>query len=96
MVNNDLAGQNVTIDKLAQTLSILVDRNFVDRTGLGGTFDVTLQFQRAPLDASAPDDPNAPPSISTALRDQLGLKLESTKGSVDVIVIDHLEQPSQN
>lgn len=68
VVNNDLAGQNVSMDQLARTLSVLVDRNVVDRTGLEGTFDVTLQFQRAPLDASAPD-PGAPPSISSALRE---------------------------
>lgn len=93
VVNNDLAGQNVTMDQLARTLTVLVDRNVVDRTGLEGTFDVTLQFQRAPLDASAPD-PDAPPSISSALRDQLGLKLESQRAPLDVLVIDQIEEPS--
>jgi len=95
VINDDLAGQNVTMDKLAQTLSVLLDRNVVDRTGLSGTFDVTLQFQAAPLDTVAVD-PTGPPSISTALKEQLGLKLESQTGPVDVLVIDHIEQPSEN
>jgi uncharacterized protein (TIGR03435 family) len=95
VVSDDLAGQNVSMDQLAQTLSILVDRNVVDRTGLEGTFDVTLQFQRAALDASTLDQ-NAPPPIATALREQLGLKLESQKAPLDVLVIDHVEEPSAN
>jgi uncharacterized protein (TIGR03435 family) len=93
---DDLVGQNVTMGKLANTLSVLVDRDVVDRTGLNGTFDLTLHFQRAELDDPNASDPSGPPSIFTALQEQLGLKLESTTGPVNVLVIDHVEQPSEN
>jgi bla regulator protein blaR1 len=93
---------------LSQFASILagqgqVGRVVVDRTGLAGTWDFELTFAPTspapalglpPSDATAapPSDPDAP-SIFTALQEQLGLKLESTKGPVDVVVIDHVEQP---
>ena len=97
VIDNDLAGRNVTITRIAEALSVLVGRNVVNRTGLDGTFDVTLHFQILPLepDASA-FDPSGPPSIFIALQEQLGLKLESQKGAVDVQVIDHVEEPSPN
>jgi uncharacterized protein (TIGR03435 family) len=99
-VNGDLAGQNVTMEKLAETLSILTDRNVVNRTGLRGNFDLTLKFQARAgdfgLSPSVDPDPSGPPSIFTALQEQLGLKLDSTTGPVDVIFIDHVERPSEN
>ena len=74
-----------------------VDRPIVDRTGLNGTVDFTLEFARVQLgsDASA-SDTSGPPSIFTAVEEQLGLKLEPTTGPVDVLVIDHVEEPSPN
>jgi uncharacterized protein (TIGR03435 family) len=97
MIYGDLVGHDVTIEKLSEILSVVVSRNVMDRTGLGGTFDLSLHFQIVPLDpdASAPDASRAP-SISTALREQLGLKLEPQTGPVDVLVIDHVEAPSPN
>ncbi len=87
------------MEQLAGTLKLTLpeNREIVDRTGLSGTFDLTLHFQVLPLEpnADAPE-PSAPPSIFTALQQQLGLKLESTRGPVDVTVIDHVEQPSEN
>jgi uncharacterized protein (TIGR03435 family) len=71
----------------------------LDRTGLSGNWDFTLTFQpempvRPPPGIDPPAiDPTAP-SIFTALQEQLGLKLESTKGPVDVVVIDGIEHPS--
>ncbi len=101
LVGDSLIGQNVTTERLAQTLSILTGpveadaRNVVDRTGLAGGFDLTLVFQ--PIQpASTPTDLTGPPSIFTALQEQLGLKLESTTGPVDVLVLDHVEEPSPN
>jgi uncharacterized protein (TIGR03435 family) len=73
----------------------------VDRTGLTGAWDFELTFafeQRGPAppgaDAPAPD-PNAP-SFFTAVQEQLGLKLESTQGPVDVLVIDSVEKPTDD
>ncbi len=63
----------------------------VDRTGLIGAWDVHLVWSP---DANPDDDTG--PSIYTALQEQLGLKLESTKGPVQVLVIDHVERPSKN
>jgi uncharacterized protein (TIGR03435 family) len=65
-----------------------VERLVVDKTGLVGSFDFDLDFTQDPgADATAP-------SFFTALQEQLGLKLESTRGPVDVLVIDRAEQPS--
>jgi uncharacterized protein (TIGR03435 family) len=73
----------------------------VDRTGLTGEFDFELQFSAPPTTGSvdtgipvAPLDDAA--SIFTALQEQLGLKLESTRGPVEVMVIDSAERPAGN
>jgi len=62
-------------------------------TGLAGSYGFTLEF--APEEAAPPPDQSGP-SIFTAVQDQLGLKLTSAKGPVEVLVIDHIEKPSQN
>jgi len=95
-------GNKITMDMLGQFLSQSVDRTVVNRTGLSGVFDFTLEFAPELGPASQSDstanasDPSTPPSIFTALQEQLGLKLESQKGPVDALVIDHVEQPSEN
>jgi uncharacterized protein (TIGR03435 family) len=79
-----------------------VGRTVVDKTGLTSVYDFTLQF--TPDDNKAVPNtgarPSAPepiaPSIFNAIQEQLGLKLESGKGPVDVVVIDHVEKPSGN
>jgi uncharacterized protein (TIGR03435 family) len=84
-------------------LSRQLDRVVVNRTGLNGVFDASIEFAppqgrlgpQLGADANAADS-SGPPSIFTALQEQLGLKLESTKGPVDVLVIDHVEEPSPN
>jgi uncharacterized protein (TIGR03435 family) len=77
-----------------------VGRTVIDKTGLTSVYDFTLQFM--PDDgvvvmgsASQEEEPTLP-SIFTAIQEQLGLKLESGKGPVEVIVIDHVERPSGN
>jgi len=84
----------------ANALANQVARVVTDRTGLSGNWDFELTFtperirQQALAGTVPPDvDPNGP-SIFTAIQEQLGLKLESTKGPVQVLVIDHIEQPS--
>jgi uncharacterized protein (TIGR03435 family) len=74
-----------------------------DRTNLAGDYDLDLQWSpdlgdRPPADGQRPPfapafDPDAP-SLTTALQEQLGLKLESTKGSFEVLVIDRVEHPT--
>ena len=83
--------------QIAAALTNYAGRNVVDHTGLTGSWEFELIFtpERAPgppgADTPAPSDA---PSLFTALQEQLGLKLESTKGSVDVLVIDHVERPT--
>jgi uncharacterized protein (TIGR03435 family) len=83
----------------ANALTALVGRVVVDRTGLTGSWDFDLTFEPMPVrrpgaaaELPAPD-PDAP-SIFTALREQLGLTLETTRGPVDVLVIDRIEHPT--
>jgi uncharacterized protein (TIGR03435 family) len=95
-------GNNITMDKLGQFLSQSVDRMVVDRTGLNGAFDFALEFAPEFGPGSQPgvtataSDLSIPPSLFTALQEQLGLELKSTTSPVDVLVIDHAEKPSEN
>lgn len=74
-------------------------RSTVNRTGLQGKYDITLRWTRTGSPASnagvAEMDGSAP-SYFTAIQEQLGLRLVSTKGQVDDIVVDHIEKPSSN
>lgn len=106
-----LVAQGAPIANLAGMLSWLLGHNVVDRTGLSGKYDFTLQWTpeegESPMlsspsvgvsndqPAPVPPDPNGP-SLATALQEQLGLKLESKKVPVEIIVIDHAEKPSGN
>jgi uncharacterized protein (TIGR03435 family) len=83
--------------ELAGQLSSFLGRNVIDRTGLTGQYAISLSF--APVDPGAPAGDvtqDFAPSIFQALQDQAGLKLESTKGPVEVLVIDHAEKPAAN
>jgi len=82
-----------------------MDKPVVDHTGLTDRYDFNLKWtpddsQFAQFGPRPPqkesDDPNAPPSLFTALPEQLGLKMDATKAEVDVFVIDHVEKPSAN
>lgn len=85
-----LVARNVTMGLLAAQLAgRVLDRPVLDRTGIAGEFDINLEW--------TPDESSdLGPSIFTALQEQLGLKLESQKGVVDVLVVDHVERPSAN
>jgi uncharacterized protein (TIGR03435 family) len=81
----------------------VMDRPVVDHTGLTERYDFNLnwtpddsQFAMFGPRPAPKDDPNAPPSLYTALQEQLGLKLEPTKAMADVFVIDHVEKPAAN
>jgi uncharacterized protein (TIGR03435 family) len=90
---NRIAGGNTSMSQLATTLSGPMSRLVLDRTGLSGVFDFTLDFvpDGSPIDAS-----QNLPSLQTALQEQLGLKLEPARGPVEVLVIDHVERPTEN
>jgi uncharacterized protein (TIGR03435 family) len=101
----NLPAKNATMGDFAKLMQTAVlDRPVIDRTGLTDRFDFTLrwtpdasQFGGAAARASSePDDPNAPPGLFTAIQEQLGLKLDTTKARVEVIVIDRIEKPSAN
>ena len=85
-----LVARKVTMGMLAAQLAgRVLDRALLDRTEIAGEFDVDLQWT---LDESP--DPGS--SIFTALQEQLGLTLKSTKGPVEVLVIDSVDRPSAN
>jgi uncharacterized protein (TIGR03435 family) len=85
-----LVARKVTMGLLAAQLAgRVLGRAVLDRTGIVGEFDVNLEW--------TPDEsPDPGSSIFTALQEQLGLKLETQKGVVDVLVVDHVERPSPN
>jgi uncharacterized protein (TIGR03435 family) len=75
------------MQSLADSISSLAGRPIVDKTGLTGYYAYTLENDGY--------DPNGL-SIFTALQEQLGLKLESARGPIDVLIIDHIERPSED
>ena len=79
---------------MAHQLTSILGRTVLDNTGLKGIFKVSLEWAPDNVIASSTDNPG--PSIFTAIQEQLGLKLESTKGPVQVLVIDRVEMPSEN
>jgi uncharacterized protein (TIGR03435 family) len=86
--------RNESIANFSQMLSRTLDRAVTDMTGLTGTFDFALDY--APLDPRF-SDPAGAQSIFTALQEQLGLKLESRKGPVELLMIDRMEKtPTKN
>ncbi len=95
-----MVGGRVGMPELARELSLLMGRSVIDRTGVSGLFDLQLDFL---ADEATPAMPPPPPgsglsgpSLPQALQEQMGLRLESAKGAVDVIVVDHAEGPAGN
>ena len=86
------------MDLITNLLEGVVQRNVVDRTGLTGVFDIDLEFTPdQPQPRGAADAPLADlngPSIFTAVREQLGLRLEPARGRVDVLVVDRAKKPT--
>ena len=110
MGRGQLSGEAVQLQMLTQALSNQLGRPVIDRTGLTGSFDFNLEWTPDPgqsggpfgggapppgIDAPPPPDPNGP-SVFTAVQEQLGLRLESQRGPVEMLVIDRVEKPSEN
>jgi uncharacterized protein (TIGR03435 family) len=88
MGGGSFTAERISMPRFSSILSSIVDRPVLDKTGLDGDFAVKFDW--------LPRDPDGGPSIFTALEDQLGLKLESRRGPVENLVIDHVERPSGN
>jgi uncharacterized protein (TIGR03435 family) len=105
-----LGARDMTVEAFAEeaihnfgSLAGEVDKPVVDQTGLKGRYDFTLELAAGTVSFfPAPPNPDAPPTdpkgtpFLNALREQLGLKLVSSKGPIRKLVIDHVEQPSEN
>ena len=103
MGRGDLEANGVPVSNFILGLSQQLGRTIIDKTGLKGLYDFKLQwtpeFAQGPVVPGGPEPPPPPadgPSIFTAIQEQLGLRLESTKGPVDVLVIDSVQKPSEN
>ncbi len=98
---NQFVGDAATIEMLTTALANQVGRPVLDHTGLVGTFNFKLNWtapDTAPPvegDLAATGDQSGP-SIFTAVREQVGLELKSTKAPAEVLIIDHVEKPSEN
>ncbi len=103
----EIAGAGFALSAFANAISPTVQRIVVDRSGLSGNYDWYVKWTPEKLPQRAPGtpadqpfrmngveiDPNGP-SIFTAVQEQLGLKLDATRGPVEVLVIDHVERPT--
>jgi uncharacterized protein (TIGR03435 family) len=92
ITDGKISGHAMPVSILADHLQAWVHSTIVDETGLGGRYDVVLKWD--PKNEPEPD--STEPSLFAALEEQLGLHLKPTKTTVETIVIDHLERPSEN
>jgi bla regulator protein blaR1 len=96
-----IEAKKISMADFAASLSGPAGRLVLDRTGFTGTFDLTLKYtpdqppRTAPGPGAVAPDPLGP-SLFTALEEQLGLKLDSQVAPVDVLVVDHVEEPTPN
>ena len=95
-----VGARDITLDKLASFLGTYgylngeFGRDVVDETGLEGHFDYTVRFARPVPNGDAEKDLG--PSLIEALRDQLGMKLTTERATVQRLIIDHVERPTDN
>ena len=97
-------GTGQTVAQISSTLSDLIGRTVIDKTGLTGLYDFTLKYAPEPGRYAGPTgpppgaptpaiDPNVS-SLSVAVQEQLGLKFEGARGPVEILVIDRIERPT--
>ncbi len=92
--NQGVTASKLTMGSLVDDLRIFVNRPVVDRTGLAGAYDI--KFEATPGFRMENNPQLADISIFTALEEQLGLKLESQKAPIEVLVVDRVEEPTAN
>jgi uncharacterized protein (TIGR03435 family) len=88
-----IAAVGISMARLIEMLSDELGSTVLDKTGFTGTFDLHLEFAR---DEAIVNGTSSGPSLATAVQDQLGLRLQSAKGPVEVLVIDSVQRPSEN
>jgi uncharacterized protein (TIGR03435 family) len=106
LLSSSIEALGTTLDGFSKTLGTVVERPVIDKTGITGRFDIRLKFSSEGTGlaadriarglAPAPADPTDPPSIFVALQEELGLRIEAGRGPVETLVIDHIEEPSEN
>jgi uncharacterized protein (TIGR03435 family) len=97
----ELRAASIRLSDLAPSLSRLLGRSVVDQTGLTGKFDIHAEWSpddrlQLPPGAAPPPADTTGPSIFTAFQEQLGLRIESQRGPVEILVVDRAERPSEN
>jgi len=103
----EILGSGVNIAVLAGMIAVQVGRPVIDKTNLSGMFDFSLKVLSQPRVPASPEpgggqplasDPalQTNPAIARALQEQLGLRLDSTQGAVEFLIIDSVEKPSEN
>jgi uncharacterized protein (TIGR03435 family) len=99
---HQMRGQSVPLSTIAKVLTGQAGRIVIDRTGIAGSFDYQLEWVPDPanmpmINGAKPDGSKLDgPSIFTAVQEQLGLKLEATKGPVEILVIERAEKAAEN
>jgi uncharacterized protein (TIGR03435 family) len=106
MSRGQINAWGVPMDRFVDVLSNLLGRNIIDKTGATGNYNFHVEFTPDQATAGGPFGPGGPgdapppdsagPNIFTALQEQLGIKADSAKGQVEMLVIDQVERPSEN
>jgi uncharacterized protein (TIGR03435 family) len=101
MSNGYITGQGISMHAFVFNLSNEIGHQVVDETGLTNNYELTLNWAPDEMEASSDLSRSAPgadagPSVFAAIQEQLGLKLVPSKGPVEVIVIDHIDRPTEN
>jgi bla regulator protein blaR1 len=89
-------GHDCPIEDLVHMIGSMMNRDVVNKTGLTGKFDFHIQYHGTTPRDNRSEDPTVWPPLIDALEDQLGLKLETAKGPVRILVVDHVDKPSEN
>jgi uncharacterized protein (TIGR03435 family) len=98
-INNDnMTATSISMEELATNFADNINHTVIDKTGLTGRYDLKLRWTSDPLAANPGDDgtTDRPPDLFTAIKEQLGLKLDPSKGPVTTLVVDHAEKPTPN